>query len=508
MLSVCRLCARWAKCVAKIDDLQLNNLQHAKDAVKQMFYLDLSCPPSYPNQVCLECVQYLEYSYVFHQQLLNAEKVFQTLQERDELTQRLLETKNAGDALQFAEMVEEESGTELPQQEANEFFESVDNGKDHEERNATTDEDESAPPKLSERVIEIKIEAIEELEIVSCPLETADTNSEQSLFAKEISSITDEDEDENHSPDVEVHYAHTNRTTKGMNETRRAPMAVTVPPEQKPNRTLVRNKCYVCYRIYGTEAELMSHLIKHNDLLPYRCRQCSTPDCVFEFRTNQALNKHLETHWYPFECGECRLRFKKKDNINDHLRNVHMFESWYTCKWCGLKFQELRKFRLHVAAHRNMKSGRPQKTHNVHVHQKRLHPYARQLNMCSYCNRFKHRSNCEQHEQYNWQTETLFKCTEISCSKTFNSFREWRRHMKKHFPNESVYLKRVNTLPESLRDPNTYPQACAAQNCSYVVPAPRSMFAHYGMHNPAYHCRKCKARMDLPTLRVHACHMH
>ncbi|XP_052899440.1 zinc finger protein 700-like [Anopheles moucheti] len=473
MLSVCRLCARWAECVLEIDNLLLNNLQQAKEAIKRMFHLDLSCPPSYPNQVCLECVQYLEHSYVFHQQLLNAEKVFQALQERGELIQRLSEMKNAGDALQFEEMVEEESGSEAPQTDVDE---SVGNDR---EMDLTRDEENSASAKLSERVIEIKIEAIEELEIISCPLATDGNVKEQSSQA----NIADDEENENYSPDMELHR--TQRTTNTVNELRREPMTVKVPPEQKTHHTARRNKCYVCYKTYGTEAELMSHLIKHNDLLPYRCQQCSTPNCAFEFRTNQALNKHLETHWYPYECAACQLRFSKKERIEDHLRTVHGSDSWHTCKRCGLKIQELRKYQLHVTAHRNMESTQYHTVNNLHERQKRLqHALLGRLFQCSYCTRkFKHSSSYELHKKHHLQTKPLYQCTETRCRERFTSFREWRRHMKVHFPNESVYLKRAHTLPESHRDTSSYPKACPEQDCYYVAPALPPMFAHFSVHS-------------------------
>uniref|UniRef100_A0A182MQZ6 Uncharacterized protein n=1 Tax=Anopheles culicifacies TaxID=139723 RepID=A0A182MQZ6_9DIPT len=474
MVSVCRLCARWAESVVAIDDVLVDNLQHAKDVIKQMFHLELSCPNPYPNQVCLECVQYLKYSYVFYQQLLNAEKVFQTLQDRGELMQQLSEMKNAGDALQFADMVEEEPEfCVLPQSDLNEPDEMVGKVKNSEEKHST-------PAKPSERVIEIKIEAMEELEIISCPLETAERGKEQLCQDTDA----DEDGDENHLPDEKTRRTqYSGKRTKDVNELCREPMTETVPPEQTAERKVARNKCYVCYKTYGTEAELTSHLIEHNDLLPYRCRQCSTSDCSFEFRTNRALNKHLETHWYPFECADCRLRFRKKDTINEHLRKVHMSESWYTCKRCGLKFQDLLKFRLHVNAHRNMESGRHQTAayNNQPQHQNRFYPATKKFYQCSYCSRlFNHRTQYELHKIYHRSKGPLFRCTEQYCRKDFHNFREWRRHVKTHFPNDSVYEERAYMLPEKLQDPSAYPKACS--KCHYIAPALKPMLAHYCVH--------------------------
>uniref|UniRef100_A0A182WGW3 C2H2-type domain-containing protein n=1 Tax=Anopheles minimus TaxID=112268 RepID=A0A182WGW3_9DIPT len=464
-----------------IENVLLDNLHQAKDAVKEMFCVDLSCPDPYPNQVCLECVQYLKYSYVFYQQFSNAERVFETLQERGELMQRLAEMKSAGDALQYAEMVEVEPAfCVLP-------VETFDKAKDSEEMVVTTDEVGYAPAKPSERVIEIKIEAMEELEIISCPLEIAKNGNEQSSQE----TFGNADGDENHSPDIKTHRTNSDARVKHVNELRREPMAETVPPEQRVNATIARHKCYVCYKAYGTEAELMSHLIEHNGLLPYRCRRCSTSECSFEFRTNRALNKHLETHWYPFECADCRLRFRKKEKINEHFRSVHMSDRWYTCKRCGLKFQQLHKFRLHVIAHRNMETRRNQTTtdNNQLVHQNRFHPHT---------NRFELHKTCHT----NRIKGTLYKCTERYCRKGFNHFREWRRHVKTHFPNETVYVERADMLPESLRDPNAYPKACP--KCHFVAPALKPMFAHYCVHARWYRCLQCSnVYKNLTAFRQH-----
>ncbi|XP_035914838.1 zinc finger protein 879-like [Anopheles stephensi] len=488
MVSVCRFCARWAEGVVRVDDILLDNLLHAKDAVKQMFGIDLSCVPPYPSQVCPECVQYLHSSSVFLEQLQNAERVFQALQERGQLVQRLSERKSAGVALHFEDMAEEDPATLLPQNGAQVNEESVYGNADGEE------EGSFGPAQPSERVIQISIEAIEELEIISSPLESIQvTINDRSPSTQRMQSSVDECENENHAPAVERQRSNGSVRQERVNVSQRRPMAEACPPGQRANGTVTSNKCYVCFRVYGTEAELMAHLIEHNDLLPYRCEQCSTIDCPFEFRTNQALNKHLEAHCYPFKCAECQLRFRRRSKINEHIRAVHLHKKLYVCKRCGMEFHELRKFRLHMIAHRNIEMGRYQTANGTCDREKLVQPRSSRPHFhCEQCNcGFKYHANYKLHRKHHHQpAQHLFRCTEVWCDKYYATYREWRRHMKLHFPNGSIPFA-FEILPDSLQNPNVYPLACPEPACPYVAPALPQMCSHYYVHLKWFQCRRC-----------------
>lgn len=509
MLSVCRFCARWAEHTVEVDDIMLDNLIHAKDALRQMFGFELSYVPPFPNSVCPECVQYLQYSYIFHEQVQNAEKVFLALQKRDELTQRLSEMQSAGHVLQYEEIIEDEAHVSVvPANDVDENVESITVDRDDERQDerrdvAANEEDSLLTAQPSERVIEIKIEAMEELEIISSPLETVNAVIREPS-SQDISNAADE----NHTPATESYRTNGSEGTKFERVDKspyRKPMVEAVPPAQKANGPIVRNKCYVCYRMFGTEAELMAHLIEHNDLLPYRCQRCSTTDTPLVFRTNQALNQHLEAHSYPFACAECHLRFRKKSKITEHMRAIHFPKCLHTCKQCGTKFHELRKFCLHMDAHSKMETGRNQTTHNnTFERQRPIHWRFKPFYQCSHCNcGFKYHANYMAHLKLHQQTEKVFRCTEIRCRKNFTTFREWRRHMKLHFPDESIPFF-FEMLPESLQDPMTYPKVCPEPACSYVAPALSQMYAHYYTHLKWFQCRQCdKQYATLSALRHH-----
>uniref|UniRef100_A0A182T7Z2 C2H2-type domain-containing protein n=1 Tax=Anopheles maculatus TaxID=74869 RepID=A0A182T7Z2_9DIPT len=425
MVSVCRFCARWAEGVMGVDDILLDNMLHAKDAVKQMFGFDLQ----------------------------NAEKVFLTLQERGELAYRVSESKNAGDTFRLEEMVEHEPVSVLSQNCVQETVELADGNVDGErlgeEMDSAAHDEGSLSAQPSERVIEISIEAIEELEITSSPLESAQVCVNVLSQSNRIQNSVDKYEDENHAPAIEGQRSTAGIKQECVNESHRRPMGEAVPPEQKANGADVCNKCYVCYRVYRTEAELMAHLIEHNDLLPYRCEQCSTIDCPFEFRTNQALNKHLETHSYPFRCGKCRLRFRSKCKIFDHIRTVHLHNRLYVCKHCKTKFYELR----HMAAHRNEETERyPTTASRIERKQLVQRRSSRPFFQCAHCNRvFKYYANYKIHQTKHQQSQYLFRCSEIPCETYFTTYREWRRHMKLHYPYDGIPFM-FEMLPESLQD--------------------------------------------------------
>uniref|UniRef100_A0A182K5V3 Protein krueppel n=1 Tax=Anopheles christyi TaxID=43041 RepID=A0A182K5V3_9DIPT len=494
MLSVCRLCAHWAEPYVEIDNILFENLQ-AKDVIQRMFGLDLSCTPSYTDQLCKECVQNLENSFVFHQQLVNAEKVFNTLHESGALRQSLLAIKKAGEPLlQTEELLVVERLCDLPKNNLE------DKPKESTENQSDCGEfpEDCWHDKKAEKVIEIKIEAVEELEIISNPLDSSSANGVPYQEMK-ISSGDEESCTLSQTSSNEAGLEFVNGTRSVQNA------------EQKANRAIVPNKCYVCYKIYGNEAELTAHLIEHNDLLPFRCRQCSTNERVFEYRTIRALNKHLETHRYPFDCTECRLRFRKITTRNDHFLRMHMSVGVYTCERCGVEFQELRKFRLHLAAHRNLELQRYKCTicskafqtstllvrHKFEVHASK--PPNQQ------CMRlFKAKSNYMPHKKLLLQQEGLIECSETGCVQQFTSFREWRRHMKTHYPEEPLYWEHKDILPESLQDASSYPKACLEAGCSYVAATLSLMFCHYRMHYKSFQCDQCNSKYSsVSALRRH-----
>uniref|UniRef100_A0A182PDG2 Zinc finger protein n=1 Tax=Anopheles epiroticus TaxID=199890 RepID=A0A182PDG2_9DIPT len=346
----------------------------------------------------------------------------------------------------------------------------------------TDEEAHSWPEKAAEKVIEIKIEAIEELEIISNPI------------ANGVQGATNSDAGE-------LCYSPTRASSSEEEVINGMHHGLTIE-EQKANRAIVPNKCYVCYKVYGNEAELMAHLIEHNDLLPFRCRQCSTKDRVFEYRTIRALNKHLESHRYPFDCTECRLRFKKITTRNDHFLRMHMSEGVYTCERCGVEFQELRKFRLHMAAHRNMEAQRYKcpicsKTFqsSTLLDRHKLIHLTKPLFQCAHCMRgFNSKSNYMQHKLLHLKVEGLIFCGEPECNQNFTNSRDWRRHMKAHFPDERVYWEGKDLLPEMLHDATSYPAVCPEPDCSYVAPTLPLMYAHYRVHYKAFQCQQCDSR--------------
>ncbi|XP_061511654.1 zinc finger protein 570 [Anopheles gambiae] len=502
MLSVCRLCARWGEPFAEMDTILVENLQPNK-AIMRMFGFDLSCSPSYPNQVCHECVQSLEYSFVFHQQLVNAETLLRTLLEKGQLEQRLLEKKEVGESLQPAvELLEVIPLSDMPQHseagyadphEPKKTVESLSDGGE------SLPEENGWPDKSAEKVIEIKIEAIEELEIISSPLEAGETSGVPSQGA----THTCDDEES-----LFLHRKNSGEAALELsNESNRISNA-----EQKAIRAIVPNKCYVCYKVYANEAELTAHLIEHNELLPFRCRQCSTTDRVFEYRTIRALNKHLESHRYPFDCGECRLRFRKITARNDHFLRMHMSEGVYTCERCGVEFQDARKFRLHMAAHRNMELQRYKcpvcskafQSSTLLERHKQIHA-AKPLFQCQHCMRgFNSKSNYMQHKMLHLQQNALIHCGETGCRQNFTNYRDWRRHMKAHYPQEAVYWECRDMLPVTLHDTTGYPQPCPEAGCTYVAASLPLMFAHYRVHYKAFRCEQCDGRYsNASALRQH-----
>ncbi|XP_050072509.1 zinc finger protein 3 homolog [Anopheles maculipalpis] len=489
MVSVCRFCARWAEGVVRVDDILFDNLQNAKDTIKQMLNYDLSSESSFPDQVCPECVSFLQSCYVFREQLKNAENVFQMLQERGELAQRLSEMKNAGDVLYFEEMLLEEPVTEPRQDDAQENVESgngnVTGESLREEIDVAVDQENNMAAESSERIIEVGIDAIEELEITSNPMESSQVTMTPS---EELNTFADENQ-----PPASAEPRPSHSVTQELaGELSHQPMVETLPSGQTSHVAAKRNICYVCFTICHTEAELMAHLLGHNDLLPFCCQACSTDDCLVEFGTNQAMNNHLESHYNPYECSNCHTRFVTKCKLDDHKRMAHLNNDLYDCKRCGIKFHELRKYRLHMIDHRNMVTGRYQPHTSKTYYQ------------CKYCKcGFKYKANYRMHMKHHQQTKYLFRCTEAWCDDYFVTYQEWCLHLKTHFPKGSLQFT-IETLPASLQNPTVYPLACPEPDCAYVAPALLQMYSHFYMHMTWLQCRRCdNVFNNMSELRSH-----
>uniref|UniRef100_A0A182JFT3 Uncharacterized protein n=1 Tax=Anopheles atroparvus TaxID=41427 RepID=A0A182JFT3_ANOAO len=405
-MNVCRFCIRWTEYSDSMVDESAS-----LDMIRDMFGLELECGPVFPWHVCDQCCTLLEHSVKFYEQLIDAEKSLQRFREAGMLESLLADPKESGKTLgatdsddAFYALEEIDDDNAFIQPIVGDVFD---------------DFDEQPSRNTKEEVVDIRIEAVEELEIVVAPWKEHVATDEQ------------------------------------------------------------------------------THLLEHEDLLPYHCEQCSTIDHPYDVGTIVCLNNHLESHTFNFVCNQCPLRYRTFATWREHIAAVHSGPHSLTCSLCGKHFTVPRNFTKHMRAHRNKDLQRYKcatcakvfQTNTVLKRHQLVHlsdsPFK-----CPHCARgFNNDWNFKAHLRRHKQQGRVYRCQR--CDVEFANFLDWRNHMKEHFPEDQRYWTLQDVLPESLHDGTEYPKGCPEPGCTYMATTLRLMWVHYRGHFKAFQCEHC-----------------
>lgn len=98
------------------------------------------------------------------------------------------------------------------------------------------------------------------------------------------------------------------------------------------------------------------------------------------------LEEHQKIHEKTFfDCTECNKQFRRKSSLRKHFSSLHKGKFKYECTDCNIKFIDLTKYELHINT--------------------------------------KHKTK---------ETQTLYKCQDVDCNKTFASPEYLKRHQVTH----------------------------------------------------------------------------
>ncbi len=69
---------------------------------------------------------------------------------------------------------------------------------------------------------------------------------------------------------------------------------------------------------------------------------CTYPNCGKSFTYKWILDRHINSHFcfklFKCEYKDCSKAYKSKENLNLHIKNKHLGEKPYQCKYCDSRF--------------------------------------------------------------------------------------------------------------------------------------------------------------------------
>lgn len=94
-------------------------------------------------------------------------------------------------------------------------------------------------------------------------------------------------------------------------------------------------ECDICHKCFKTKPSLRAHKVVH---IGDRQHKCKEQGCYMAFAAAKDLKRHLLCHTgeVPFECAVCTTKFRRKDNLERHIRKTHKLSEEVT-KMMGIE---------------------------------------------------------------------------------------------------------------------------------------------------------------------------
>lgn len=129
------------------------------------------------------------------------------------------------------------------------------------------------------------------------------------------------------------------------------------------------HQCEVCKEVLIRRQDLVEHMVKHTNKLPFICKECGKG-----FKNKGKLKVHMISHvsHRPFQCDICGMAFKMKATLSTHIKR-HKELKPFKCDYCPLRFKSVEGSRNHML--------------HKHIKMEDLKNIKFKVYKCEYCNK-------------------------------------------------------------------------------------------------------------------------
>lgn len=289
-------------------------------------------------------------------------------------------------------------------------------------------------------------------------------------------------------------------------------------PEAKKKNIKAGEKLFTCLhpscgQTRKTEQAIQKHAQTHE------LQICQFESCGKQFSDKWTLERHQRQHILDknFICNQCSRTYGTIEGLKQHERFVHK-EPTYMCKFpdCTKKFATMQRRRDHETVHSTIRNficefsechAKFKSKKALTIHQ-RLHAITTKEHKCEFqgcSSSFKVLKSLKDHQKVHKQGPNQFHCDYLNCGKSYNTKKDLLRHSISHdesrpfkcaFKDCAASFKLASVLKTHQRiHTGEKPFLCDFPNCAKQFCQLTGLIAHKRIHSGIrdYHCQDCKA---------------